>query len=688
MAKSGDPQSMTRRRKTKVVLNRNRLAALMADKGVMNERELAQLVMRKTRSGADKERRIKDVLDGEHPGRGVVNEIARALGASPSELIDRQKTAELDSEVDAHNARIDALERHATRTHFAKQMFRSLPARWLGAGFLCLAAAVGLSFWFGQEATQPNEVEAARGAATTVDQSATIVRPSLAFFQAAGPRSQEVAAAMTRALASYWPVPSMLQWLPTEQELPAHFDKGLRIVTTADSGFLIVSVTVTEGNGGDQSSVWTDALPENASDRLIQHHGARGAEAINERLTEVASSRVRSRRDIQEYIRGLKEFSNGRTELMFRRAQTIFQKLVDLHPTWANARAGLCGAYLEEHRQLKVSSTLEIAEPHCHRALQLDPDSPVVLRANGLLKRRQKDPATAELYLRKSLETDSENAGALVNLGQLLAVRFVNQGSNNALIEAIELADRAIELDPENWKSEYFRARLAYIAGDIDTAVSRGEAALAAERNNQTYGNLSAFLLCRGSTGDFERARTLLTEYKALRPDTFNVLVNLGVAHFYLRDFEAAAKELGSALEIQASSGGIDHRPWGNYADALRNLGQLERAVESYEQALGMANAAIVRGENSTTHKFAAAYYQSALLSLNQAALAATHHREMDTLVKTLESLEDAPSSPGTRLQLAKAWALIGETDRARESIALADVSCPGYLKGLGLNRL
>ena len=152
-------------------------------------------------------------------------------------------------------------------------------------------------------------------------------------------------------------------------------------------------------------------------------------------------------------------------------------------------------------------------------------------------------------------------------------MKYVTQDSKEALEEAISLAEHSIVVAPDNWQSHFERARLAYLKQDLTEAIRLSERAIELQRNEFTYGNLNAYLLCRGAPGDLRRAINLLTEYRQLKPDSTTLSVNLGAAHYYSGNFKSAAAEFKWALEQERAAGGISHHALGNYADALRHLG-------------------------------------------------------------------------------------------------------------------
>ena len=700
------------RRKTTVVLDRVRLSEHMERKNLTVD-ALAELVMRASRSGADKQRRVRDILAGENPRPKTVNEFARVLGVASSELIDQEATLALHREIDEHNQRLhQTLKASPGSVNDSSSLTAAAAsnppqtdaprrfARWqlvMVGALLCLSIASIVWNFAGSNQPEsaaetatfphvavPNEPQPSLGLSSAVSPSS--VPPSLALYVPQGPSAKRFAEALATALAAYWPALAQSNWLAEDNPLPSHHDYGLAIRTTLDQGYMAVWVSISEGPGGDRRLIWADVVSADFSPALVKNIANYAAEVVYARLTTAVEFTTLKPRDIENYVRGLLQFELGRDELLVRRAQTIFQRLVDKHPAWVNARAALCRAHVEEHRLLRTPASLDAAEPHCQESLRLRPDSVEALRANAMLERRRKNPQAAEVLFRRSLAIDDQNMTTLVGLSKVLAMKYITQGSEPALAEAITLADQSIVIAPDNWESHFERARLDYFEQDLTAAIRRSERAIELQRNEHTYSNLNAYLLCRGAPGDLRRSIVLLTEYRALKPDSTTISVNLGTAHYYAGDFERAAAEFKWSLEKEREAGGISHHIVGNYADALRHLGSTEEAVLAYEQALDLANSATIRGENVLTHRTAASYYQSALIKLQTPALevAALKQRKA-ALVTQLTQFEQRNLGPAEQIRIAKAWLLLGEEQHVRELKFLDDLGCPGYLAEMDL---
>jgi len=726
MTDSTDIEALRPRRKTTVVPNLVRLGELMAERGLTVD-QFADRVMSLSATGSDRQRRIRDIFEGENPKPKTINEFAEVLGVTSAELIDHAATEVLHKEIDEHNRRLRELKKRRAGSQIPQpdgpleqevsepsstqedldqaapptveepptptekspdREGQSTPSRpWLPfalAGLVLLVVLIGLL----QQPTTPEAAEDLADTPSLVTEQQPIPRPALAFYLPEGPQASRFAQAFAKNLEVYWPSIGSSEWLSSDQELPNHYDYGLDITTTLHSDYITVWITRSKGRQGDRTTIWSDVYPASASAALLTNVAKHSADKVNERLTSSRPFTVIDEREARSYIKGMKEFETGRSELMVRRVQSIFQRLADSHPSWPNARAAICAAHVEEHRLLRTSTSLAAAAPHCAEALRLHPDSTEALRAMALLERRRQNPKKAEQHLRKSLAIDDQNVPTLVGMSQLLAMRFTTEGAVYALEEAEQMADRAITADAQDWRSHFERARLYYLAEELDAAIRVSESALTAQENLFTTGNLTAYLTCRGSTGDFNRAATILEAYKNKQAVTIPVFTNLGIAYYYARDFDKAAREFKRALELESAAGGAGHHLLGNYADALRHLGRDKEAITTYQQALESANSGILRDENVLWHKTSAVYYQSALIALKSKSQSRTLQQQLDDHAERITAVENIVLGPTGRIRVAKAWLLINQKARARENTNLETIGCPGFLADVDLATL
>ena len=170
---------------------------------------------------------------------------------------------------------------------------------------------------------------------------------------------------------------------------------------------------------------------------------------------------------LDSYFLG-KQLLERRTTESLSAAVEYFQRVIDLDPEYALAYSGLADAYMllpEHSATMDRNLALEKSEAAANRALALDPDLPEVLTSMGWNRLiHYYDWIEAEALFRRALELQSKNTNALHWLSHVLSW----QGQHE---EAIELATRAVDVDP---LSTLMQMNLSYMhmdAGDFDTAI-------------------------------------------------------------------------------------------------------------------------------------------------------------------------------------------------------------------------
>lgn len=190
----------------------------------------------------------------------------------------------------------------------------------------------------------------------------------------------------------------------------------------------------------------------------------------------------------ETYFRG-KQLLEERTRESLYQAVEYFDEVVALDPDFALAHSGLADAYFllpEYVADIDVAREARgKSEAAANRALAIDPSLPEALTSVGWNRLiHYYDWKGAEANLRRALTIQPNNTGALHWLSHILSW----QGEHE---EAIELARRAVEVDPF---SRLMSMNLSYIlmdAGDMDASI-----AIARENIRQypdaveQYGNL------------------------------------------------------------------------------------------------------------------------------------------------------------------------------------------------------
>ncbi len=258
-----------------------------------------------------------------------------------------------------------------------------------------------------------------------------------------------------------------------------------------------------------QTSTWSrDFRPELTSVLDAQEEMARAVvDALEVELGEIGGTSIMSastRNPIahEHYLRGLRLW-NRRSEADLLSAIDHLEVAVRADPEYAAAWAGLAYVHLvlpEYSPTADVQLARDRSAEAAARALEIDPEQPDALTALGWGRMTHHyDWQGAEDLIGRALELAPTNVNALHWQSHVLSWR-------GRQVEALQLARRAIALDP---LSSLMRTNLAFIlmeARDYDGALREAEAVLASEPDYESSQRLVWDINTRA--GRFDAAAT------------------------------------------------------------------------------------------------------------------------------------------------------------------------------------
>jgi adenylate cyclase len=241
-----------------------------------------------------------------------------------------------------------------------------------------------------------------------------------------------------------------------------------------------------------------------------------------------------------------------------------------------------------------ISIEPSVAEAERQRAVRRPPESLGAWEAyqRGLWhvsRMSVRDLHEAKRFLRRTIELDPNFGAAYARLTMpILAEATVYQlrGISEAADEALELAQRAILLDPMDAVANSRLGVALMLKGDCDGGLAEASRALEISPNlASAYADLGTIL---ASSGQPREALAAFRE--ALRRDPYDPfrllrLPQIALCHYYLREYDKAVEVARAAIRSYP-----DH-PWAYYrlAAALGQMGRVDEAENALQKALSVA---------------------------------------------------------------------------------------------------
>lgn len=255
--------------------------------------------------------------------------------------------------------------------------------------------------------------------------------------------------------------------------------------------------------------------------------------------------------DVYElYLLGRHNASNLRPS----EAIDMFREVIDRDPGFGLAYVGLADALLEgfdlNAQSLDRSGALEEARNAIDSAVQLIPERPEPYASRILLATIERTNAVADSAYTRAIALDHQNVDVHIRYLENLVGRAWLELNKDHLVRAVELADRAEQIDPLNLRLKYSLARIARLSGAFDTSerllrdayrlsTTRGEAARALGElaflhyHREQYDKAVAYFhLAR------EHAGTDIGVYTAYLAHSYGYLQDYGSAQRWLAELE------------------------------------------------------------------------------------------------------------------------------------------------------
>ena len=495
------------------------------------------------------------------------------------------------------------------------------------------------------------------------------------------PQGADLAAPLRRALDRDFNVARATAPAAVASEDVAELARRLRLDLVIDGEVLevgrLAAVRLFGFAGGVRQQLWAESLPAIDLPGAVDDIVDRAARAIRHAAglgdAEAAPGHFPLAPVQDDYLRGRLHLDSPSNELNLKRAETRFEAALRQDPNYARAHAGLCQALLESHWMLEEDRMLLDASRACSQALLLAPEDPVVATAHAhFLRRTGRNDEAIDRY-REILNRHPRFAAAFEGLSATQLDAYRQTGDAASLQAAIAAARTAAELDPRLWKPLFSEATMHWFAGDLDQAIAASEAARARDENEYVLANLGTFYICAGA---FEQARDAYQRAREVAPASYVGDEFLGMAYYYLGDYDEAARLRERAIESIGEGVPEIHEMWGQLGDAYRHQGNVADAVDAYRRAARIAERDHLRGTAPAANRAARAYYYTILRTLDPTLVPDAIDRDIDAQLDDIEAVQVEATA---HRRMAQIWLLRGREDRARAALARAAATCPGY---------
>ncbi len=382
---------------------------------------------------------------------------------------------------------------------------------------------------------------------------------------------------------------------------------------------------------------------------------------------------VPSAEAVYDYVSGMDRLDGTSLELNVHRAQSRFEAALRRDPGYARALAGLCLAQLEKYWMLDEARSIDEARDTCARAQALGAADARVRHAQARLLHIDGQNLESITLLEAMVDDDPGDADAWNLLAWNLWNQYHASGQADLLDRASHAATRAASADADIWKPYHQLALIASLRNDIEAAIAQSERGLARTENSLMLANLGTFQTCAGR---FSEAQTTLERAQALSAGAYVGDEMISKLHYFQGQFDASLRLIRRAIDSFEGGQPANHLTWSSLADAHRQLGQSDQALEAYRLAINIAETDLLNPDATASTRAARLYYYARVNELSPGTLSAATLTTLRDALDTVAVLQN--EAVGYRF-ITLALALNGRTSEARHYFAKATERCRGY---------
>jgi eukaryotic-like serine/threonine-protein kinase len=332
----------------------------------------------------------------------------------------------------------------------------------------------------------------------------------------------------------------------------------------------------------DAKRLWTNTFEGGAKDLLALEDkiytelaAALAVKPTNEELAHGTEHPTENIEAYDLYLKGRKSMRGQQDPKNVQIAIDFFNQAVKVDPSFALAYTGLADASVLMYREKKDSFWSQKALGAAHQAERLNDKLPEVHFSLGNAYNATGESTQAMAELKRAIELAPNSDEGYRRLG----MAYESTGRKE---DAIKAYQKAITINPYYWVNLNALGAAYTNFGDYDKALQSFEQVIQLEPDNAAgYDNKGALYFRQGK---FNECIPAFQKALQLQPYALTYS-NLGTAYFFLKRYPEAVQQFEKAVEMNAD----DEMMMGNLADAYRWSNQKEKALGTYEKAIGLA---------------------------------------------------------------------------------------------------
>lgn len=350
------------------------------------------------------------------------------------------------------------------------------------------------------------------------------------------------------------------------------------------------------------------------------------------------------------------------------------ERILQIAPGNTQARIQLCMAYNNLYLVRANNEYLDKAFDECDSVTEKALQNPAYYMAMATYHRRQNEIGKATEYIDKGILVTPNNVDLFIEKAETELRLLLQTRDKHHLEKAFSAAKKAIDIEPNYWKSHFTLARINASIGRPQESLKANEKSIELMPRPENLSNAGTINYCYGDAEKARKYYIAASKFETVRPETF---YNLSTIYYYFDQSDLAVQAYNQYLNNIEAKGAQSH------IDALIGSWEIYRQANMQDKAIAYMKEArgLIETKLLDTPQDIILQYQSLLVRITIEKFEDPYlfNSEREQYVAQLQEIQQKLTNPNHLARLLFLYLEIDEVELARPIYEKVAVYCRGF---------